>query len=276
MTVLSRQSEGAIIRTALFIVATVMLMETLAFTSQQLIPGKIQTHSDSIHLDSQLSTKLVLRSSASPEDVERKSGRRCQCPPDDEEKQENDEELSTLDRREAAFAMLGALWSAGVIPVTDRAANAVYGADANMDFPNVMEGLSNRNNKQCLVESLGNRECLVYREDEDKLLYKGADADLLLKKIEKASSALEQIPELVGQKKWTQVTGVLTGPMGELSSTLTALVKLSDNADAPKLAQKVKTNCFAMGTGVSNKNADVVLKAHDAATKDLVVFLRSL
>lgn len=42
-------------------------------------------------------------------------------------------------------------------------AAAVYGVDAKMSFPDPIQGLADRNGKQCLVESLGNRECLVYR-----------------------------------------------------------------------------------------------------------------
>ena len=40
-------------------------------------------------------------------------------------------------------------------------ASAVYGADAKIEIPDVIQGMSDRTNKQCLVESLGNRECLV-------------------------------------------------------------------------------------------------------------------
>jgi len=47
--------------------------------------------------------------------------------------------------------------------------------------------------------------------DEANQLYKGADNTVLLARLEKASSALAEIPELVEDKKWSKVTGVLTG-----------------------------------------------------------------
>ena len=60
-----------------------------------------------------------------------------------------------------------------------------------MIFPDIVQGMSDRNTKQCLVESLGNRECLVYQEDEEKLLYKGAGIKVLLERIQIAAQALE-------------------------------------------------------------------------------------
>ena len=38
--------------------------------------------------------------------------------------------------------------------------NAAYGDSAQILIPDVVQGMSDRTNKQCLVESLGNRECL--------------------------------------------------------------------------------------------------------------------
>jgi len=37
---------------------------------------------------------------------------------------------------------------------------AAYGDSAQILIPDVVQGMSDRTNKQCLVESLGNRECL--------------------------------------------------------------------------------------------------------------------
>mmetsp|Transcript_9835 Transcript_9835/g.14794 ORF Transcript_9835/g.14794 Transcript_9835/m.14794 type:complete len:129 (+) Transcript_9835:111-497(+) len=52
-----------------------------------------------------------------------------------------------MDRREAAFAMMGQLWAVttGAAMVSlPKEASAIYGADANIELPNVMEGLDNR------------------------------------------------------------------------------------------------------------------------------------
>ena len=67
-----------------------------------------------------------------------------------------------MDRREAAFALLGSLWA--TTTMMPSPAHAVYGADAKIEMPNMMENMANRASKQCLVESLGNRECLVWMD----------------------------------------------------------------------------------------------------------------
>jgi hypothetical protein len=119
----------------------------------------------------------------------KKKKRKCLCPPDDdEEEEENDDDEDELllsssllllneDRREVLFAMMGSLWSisggatggAAVAAATATAtafnpiqpAFATYGMDAKIELPDVIAGMNERQNKQCLVESLGNRECLV-------------------------------------------------------------------------------------------------------------------
>ena len=184
-----------------------------------------------------------------------------------------------LDRREAAFAMLGTVWAAGALPTAllfPEAADAAYGTDARISLPNPIEAMNDRATKQCLVESLGNRECLVYADDSNKL-YEGADTRLLLERIDKASVALASIPELAQQKKWSQVLGVLTGPMGELMCNMGLLADLSENPAASKeKVKKVKTDLYAISAAVERKDAGVIIKNHEAATKDLVLFVKSL
>ena len=43
---------------------------------------------------------------------------------------------------------------------TPAIGKAAYGDSAQILIPDVVQGMSDRTNKQCLVESLGNRECL--------------------------------------------------------------------------------------------------------------------
>lgn len=204
---------------------------------------------------------------------------KCFCIEDEEDNEASD---VLEDRREALFAMMGTMWAMGTLPQVllggPTSAHAVYGSDANMIFPDVVQGMADRNTKQCLVESLGNRECLVYQEDEEKLLYKGADVKVLLERIQIAAQALENdIPPLVATKQWTKITGVLTGPMGQLSSTMTLLCKLADRPDeAKQRAQTVKNDVFAMGTATTNKSPDDVIKYQQLAIQDLAVFLKSL
>eukprot|EP00980_Cylindrotheca_fusiformis_P019367 scaffold6649_cov65-Cylindrotheca_fusiformis.AAC.4 len=174
-------------------------------------------------------------------------------------------------------SVVGTLLPLPIAPIT--AANAEYGVDAKLSFPDVIQGMNDRATKQCLVESLGNRECLVYREDAEKLLYKGADVNILIQRVQTSTDALDKIPTLVEKKQWNAITGILTGSLGELSSSLTMLSKLASNNNnnlAKEKAQIVKQDLFAMGTATTNKQAEAVLKYQKKALEDLAIFLSSL
>jgi len=185
-----------------------------------------------------------------------------------------------LDRREAAFATLGALWATtgvGTSILFPESAQAVYGSDAKIELPNPYQQLADRASKQCMVESLGNRECLVYAEDAASFLYQGADNQALLERIEKASTALATIPAMNDSRKWSQITGVLTGPCGELIRTMGQIADLSENSDAAKkLVATTKKDLYAMQDGVGKKDQSLVSKYHTAATNDLVAFVKAL
>jgi len=189
-----------------------------------------------------------------------------------------------LDRREAAFAMVGALWAASTGGTATsllfpESARATAGDLANIQLPNPIEGMTNRATKQCLVESLGNRECLLYADDGAKI-YQGADSQVLLDRVKKATLALATIPELIQSKKWSKVTGVMTGPMGELVKTMGQLADLSQTDDAKKAARSkikaVKNDLYAIAAAVDRKDGANALKGHAAATDDLVAFIKSL
>ena len=136
--------------------------------------------------------------------------------------------------------------------------------------------MADRVGKQCLVESLGNRECLVYM-DENALLYKGADYQLLLTRVGTAYGVLkEQLPKLIEAKKWTQVTGVLTGPLGELVRTMIQITKLVDAdmvAACEKQVQVVKKDLYGISAAVEKKDVTKAMAAYDAAVKDLGSFI---
>jgi hypothetical protein len=99
----------------------------------------------------------------------------------------------------------------------------------------------------------------------------------LLDRIESASKALAKIPDLVKSKKWNRVTGELTGGMGQLGFTMTALTKLSSNpTQSDLMAKQVKSDVFAIGAAATQKSTADALQAHAAATRDLVLFVKSL
>ena len=210
------------------------------------------------------SRSTIVRSGTSADFEEPQRKRRCvRCPQPDYE----------LDRREIFFSTLGALLAATSIPA---AASAAFGQDANIEIPNVIDGLADRQNKQCLVESLGNRECLVYMDPANKL-YQGANSQVLLERMEKASQALATVPTLIQEKKWSKVVGVLTGPLGTMVTTMDQLTKLSENSlKAGELAKKMKADLIAIAQAAERKQGDKALQAHGQATQNLVAFVEAL
>jgi len=207
----------------------------------------------------------------------------CQRILKDSDEAKEDDDIAMEDRREAAFAMLGSLWAVTSFLPTfllfPEAAQAAYGQDAKIVLPNPIDTMIERASKQCLVETLGNRECLVWEGDENKL-YQGADGRLLLERVEKALSSLANIPALIEQKKWSQVNGILTGPLGDLVRTMNQLAALSATEDGAAAAKQkvntVKNDLYGVAASIEKKLGDKALQYHQAATNDLVAFIKSL
>lgn len=176
-----------------------------------------------------------------------------------------------MDRREALFAMIGSLWSAGLMSniIFPQKAQAVSGSEDNIQIPNMIGGMTDRVEKQCIVESLGNRECLVYA-DPDKAVCKGLDMTVLLDRVEATSIALATIPDLVEGEKWSKITGVLTGSTGTLLSTMNRLA--AGRFDVVEAAKRVKSDIIAIGQAVERKDQDKVLAYYKLATEDLINF----
>jgi len=230
----------------------------------------------------------------------KKRKRSCRCPGDDEglfledfvveeddhvdgadllgrSQQVTDAEDADETRREVLFSTIGAVWAAVTTTATvlpQQPAYATAGVDANMAFPDIVGGMADRANKQCLVESLGNRECLVYQDDSSKFLYQGADSSALVERLRITFQALEQIPPLVETKQWTKINGLLTGPMGQLSRTLTDIVKLSPTSK--NKAQAVKNDVLAMGTATQQRQPTEIMKYQQLAIKDLTEFIQAV
>ena len=179
-----------------------------------------------------------------------------------------------VDRREAGFAILATLVSTALVPAGP--AIAAYGDDAKMEMPNPLDQVLERQNKQCLMESLGTRQCLVY-EDPDNKLYQNPDTKALVERVEKSGEALATIPELIEGKQWIKITGVLTGPMGTLSNSMDLLSKASDNPSAnADRAKRVKNDLYGISGAVDRRNGGSALEYHKLATEHLVEFLKSL
>ena len=167
---------------------------------------------------------------------------------------------TTPNRRDflAASIVSGTAAALLVVGVPPPSAHAAYGASSNLELPNYIEFLLEKN----------------YVADESKFLYKGPDPKVQLQRLLDASKRLGDIPALADDKKWSQIQGILTGPLGTLGQTLTAIAKDS-SADVAAQAKRVKTDIYQISVAASKKNqADVVSQAK-AAEVSLDAFVRA-
>ena len=137
------------------------------------------------------------------------------------------------------------------------------------------QGMSDRTNKQCLVESLGNRECLVYL-DPDNQLYKGSEVPLLLERLNGSMNSLQDLPTYIETKQWNKVIGVMTGPMGNLSLTMNELVKASDNdiskAKCKSLSVEIRNDLYAIAGAADRKQVKDAMVSFQRAEEKLNKF----
>lgn len=178
--------------------------------------------------------------------------------------------------RRSVFTAL--VTSASLVASSAGRANAVYGADAKMELPNIAQGIADRTNKQCLVESLGNRECLVYEDPENKL-YKNADSKILFERLNSSVDAMKRLPTYITNKQWSNVQSVLTGPMGSLSSTMNELVKLIDEEspvknDCKALSVAIRQDLYQIAAMVDRKDGKQAQASADKAEEKLEKFVK--
>ena len=175
----------------------------------------------------------------------------------------------------SAFVSLSSLIAPSLLSLS-QPAQATYGADAKIMIPDVMQGMSDRTNKQCLVESLGNRECLVYLDPENQL-YKGSDGKILFDRLAASVGAMKNIPSYIESKQWSNVESTLTGKMGNLSFTMNELSKLIEN-DSVKdkcksLAVDIRNDLYAISGSCSRKEQAAAMKSYDKALMKLEKFV---
>jgi len=156
-----------------------------------------------------------------------------------------------------AFALL--------LLLPDQPANAAKGEWSKQAFPNYIDFLIDSNNKG------------LY--DESKLLYRGADVSVQLRRISEASVILGKIPDIVAQKKWSQVNGALTGPLGTLLETMRRIIPPpgEPGEKAAKEANlKFKNDIIRVGQAATKKNEKDCIDAVAQASRDLDAFLEIL
>lgn len=148
-----------------------------------------------------------------------------------------------------------------------RPALAKYGDSTNIELPSYIDFLIEKNSVV----------------DETKVLYKGADPSVLLKRLQEANAKLTDIPTLAEQKKWSQIQGILTGPLGTFSQTLNQIATATttpsessssrQNVDAA--VKKLKTDLIEIGQAANQKNGPLCGAKSRQATQDLESFVKA-
>lgn len=138
-------------------------------------------------------------------------------------------------------------------------AEAKYGDSTNIQMPNYIEYLIEKN------ESGGNNE---------KALYKGADPNVLLKRLQEANKRLSEIPALTDDKKWSQIQGIISGPLGTLGMTINQIATTDSPAKLKDAAKKVKGDVIAIGQAAAKKSGAACTDASRLASRDLEEFVK--
>lgn len=160
-------------------------------------------------------------------------------------------------RREFVMSFMTSLGVSGSI-MGAQPASAAYGEMAKQELPNYIEFLIQKNKVV----------------DPDSFLYKGPDPNIQLERLLDASKRLKDIPPLAEAKKWSQVQGILTGPLGTLTETLNRISK-DGTADVQAKGKKVKEDIFAINAAASQKSTDGVISKTSAASGDLEAFVKA-
>jgi hypothetical protein len=175
---------------------------------------------------------------------------------------ERDDDTDTSTRTRRHFLKGATMRSSGFLVGMlsfQQASCAKYGASSNMELPNYIEYLVEKNSQGASTASIA--------------LYKGADPVVLLRRLQEANNRLNDIPTLAKERKWSQVQGLLTGPLGTLSQTLNQIATPDSDKQVQAVSKKLKADLIDIGQAAAKKNAeDCSAKAEDAS-KDLVSFL---
>lgn len=159
-----------------------------------------------------------------------------------------------------------ALLIAATALTTPSSAYAKYGEGTSMELPSYIDYLIEKNTAA----------------DNSEALYKGADPATVLRRLAESEGRLGEIRGLAEQKKWSQINGVITGPLGTLSSTMNQIVSIvsSSSTATPKrtkqvqeTVKKVKADIVSIGQGASRKDTEECTKQSTKASNDLKALL---
>lgn len=105
-------------------------------------------------------------------------------------------------------------------------------------------------------------------------LYKGVDVEMQLRRIGEAGNRLPEIASLAEEKKWSQVQGIITGPLGTLLQTMNSVASIAGTKAATDAAKAVKADLFEISAAATKKDSATIIKAAGKAEKDLEKFVK--
>jgi hypothetical protein len=173
--------------------------------------------------------------------------------------QNGSQQLATT-RRAFVAGLIGTISSINIVSTTTgtiEPANAAYGSSASMELPSYIDFLIEKSKAI---------------DNADSFVYKGADRETQLARLAKAAQRLKEIPAIATEKKWTQVTGILAGPLGELIAQMTQIS--GDSTETKAAAKKVKADLYVIGAAASKKSEAGCIEGTAAALRDLEVFVK--
>lgn len=136
-------------------------------------------------------------------------------------------------------------------------ANAKGGDSATIVLPNYVEFLIEKNKVV----------------DPSTLLYQGPDIETQLRRIGEAGARLPEVAALAEEKKWSQVQGIITGPLGTLLQTMNNVVSAAGTKEAAAAAKTVKQDLNDINAASQRKDSALCIKAAGKATADLEKFV---
>ena len=147
--------------------------------------------------------------------------------------------------------------AASIIP---SAAYADYGKSSNIVMPNYIEYLIEKN-----AEGTNTAD----------MLYKGPDPETQLRRIGEAGTRLPEIAALAEEKKWSQIQGIITGPLGTLLQTMNSVASIAGTKEATAAAKVVKADLLEIGAAAGKKDSAACTKAAGKAEADLEKFVKA-
>ena len=137
-------------------------------------------------------------------------------------------------------------------------ANAKSGDSAGIVMPNYIEFLIEKNKVT----------------DPSEMLYQGPDIELQLKRIGEAGARLPEVAALAEEKKWSQVQGIITGPLGTLLQTMNNVASIAATKEAAAAAKTVKQDLNDINAASQRKDSALCVKTAGKAAADLEKFVK--